>query len=106
MDRGAILTDADIEDAAVVASQKEQQPPADADEMMVDDIVQQEELELEALLESFHQPSITQTSFINGAAINLPQRPPSPYFSDDDEFDQALMELVQNEAHNNDVEMW
>ncbi|SPN97494.1 uncharacterized protein DNG_01008 [Cephalotrichum gorgonifer] len=95
LDTAAILTEADIEDAAAVADAS--QP--DYDSMMVDDVARQEELELEALLATMNQ----ETQSTPTVEANSTQRPPSEYyFSDDDEYEEIFMQLIQNESHSGD----
>ncbi|PKS07784.1 hypothetical protein jhhlp_006392 [Lomentospora prolificans] len=87
-----ILTEADIEDAANMTDQKNQQEiPEDIDAMMADEIARQEQLELDALVTSYEQPWVPSESQNESS-----QRPPSIYMSDDEEFDQIFMELAEN----------
>jgi len=96
-DVAGMPTEEDLEDAITMVDQQDQleaMVPEDLDDMMVDEIARQEELELEALLASYEQPSPPPSS---NSQEGLPQRPPSPYYSDDEEYDQIFMELAEND---------
>ncbi|KEZ38777.1 Uncharacterized protein SAPIO_CDS10810 [Scedosporium apiospermum] len=96
-DVAGMPTEEDLEDAITMVDQQDQleaMVPEDLDDMMVDEIARQEELELEALLASYEQPSPPLSS---NSQEGLPQRPPSPYYSDDEEYDQIFMELAEND---------
>ncbi|KAL2758206.1 hypothetical protein ACRALDRAFT_1068608 [Sodiomyces alcalophilus JCM 7366] len=92
----AFFSEADIDDAAEIliqerqreGAQREHESHANADEMMVDEMVLQEERELEALLMSYNERPTTQPP------QDGTQRPYSPSLSDDEDYDAIFMELA------------
>lgn len=71
------------------------------DAMMVDDVARQEEAELEALLAMEQEAKAASAA---GARADPAQRPPSGcYPSDDDEYDEIFMQLIQNESRGGDA---
>ena len=86
------MSENEIDDAAqlqpkessVLVSQLSQH---DEDEMMVDEIAQQEEAELDALISS--QPQEPSSTY--------PRRPDSLYLSDDEDYDALFMDFLSQD---------
>ena len=110
MEGDAVFSEADIDDAAELLLEQERQHagPTSAighsthtggsdQEMMLDEMMQQEERELNEMLMAYEEPGEQQ----QGNA----QRPPSPSFGDDDDYDALFMELVSQEARPEDESM-
>lgn len=79
-------TDADIDDA--VRIEEEISQSQQVDDMMVDAIAQEEEAELEALLSSMPTED-----------VDMPEeRPSSPHFSEDEDYDALFMEFISQQG--------
>ena len=87
------VSDAEIEDAATLQLEQPEVPMTQhEDEMMVDEILQQEEAELDALiLSQSESPSST-----------YPLRPDSPQLSDDEDYDLLFMDFLSQESQRQD----
>ena len=85
-----IVSEAEIEDAARL---QQEQPELSAsqhgeDEMIIDEILQQEEAELDALISS--QPE--------GPSSSYPRRPDSPQLSDNEDYDALFMDFLSQDS--------
>ncbi len=109
MEGDAFFSEADIDDAAELLLEQEREmtrqasgtsqaaptPEGANDEMMLDEMVQQEERELDEMLLAYEEPIAQKPT--------MAQRPPSPSFGDDDDFDALFMELVSQEDQGMDM---
>jgi hypothetical protein len=79
-------TDADIDDAERIEEEISQSQQVD--DMMVDAIAQEEEAELDALLSSMPRDD-----------VDMPEeRPSSPYFSEDEDYDALFMDFISQQG--------
>ncbi|KAJ9156086.1 hypothetical protein NKR23_g861 [Pleurostoma richardsiae] len=84
-----IVSDAEIEDAARIRAEKANAMPyEDPDEMMADVLAQEEQAELDALISSMDQPPSAEST----------QRPDSPHWSDDEDYDSLFRDFVSQEG--------
>ncbi|KAF6821934.1 hypothetical protein CPLU01_12330 [Colletotrichum plurivorum] len=94
----AVYSEADIEDAADFSRDYTREITDDIDDLMIDDIAQQEQAELDALVSSY------------GQDLGSPQQQQAsaqsdPYnLSDDEDYDALFMDLVSQET-NQDTQM-
>ncbi|KAK2030492.1 hypothetical protein LX32DRAFT_638057 [Colletotrichum zoysiae] len=95
----ALFSEADIEDAAVIAQERAQQIPNDADDMMVDAIAQEEQDELDALLLSYDQSSKPQYSAHSSQSMHTD----ASSLSDDEDYDALFMNLLSQEGGDVDA---
>lgn len=92
LESDAVYSEADIDDAADFSRDYTREITDDIDDLMIDDIAQQEQAELDALVSSYGQDS------------GLPQQqqesaPSDPYnLSDDEDYDALFMDLVSQET--------
>ncbi|KAI1100198.1 hypothetical protein F4804DRAFT_336476 [Jackrogersella minutella] len=84
-DLDGMMFDDEIEDFPEL----QQEPPQDADDMMVDAMAQEEEEELNAMLSMLKTPSSRQ-----------PARPSSPAIPDDEDYDHLFMDLLSQQERS------
>lgn len=87
-DQEGVVSEAEIEDAAQLQEPpKQEAPPDDLDDMMVDVLEHEEEAEIDALISSMP----TEPSSSNAL------RPDSPQWSDDEDYDALFMDFISQD---------
>ncbi|KAM0279256.1 hypothetical protein ACHAQH_004713 [Verticillium albo-atrum] len=103
LESNAVFSETDIDHAAELLMQEEaasqgQHPPADIDDMMVDEMAMQEENELDALVMAYNKPTDDQQMASNSGA--------DPHsMSDDEDYDAIFMDLVSQQDFPHQMDM-